>query len=375
MGMVRSTLRQAFLLVVALVLLADLPAAATAADATRYELPAATHAGGIAVAADGTAWFVPVRGNDWRGRSHSILGSVATDGTVSERRIPGFTSITEVATGPAGDLWAFGRHGRKPHVTFAIARLSSTGQVLRRYPLGRAHGGLLGMAVSADTVWLLREFWPSARGALEGVSISSGKAGSHDLPRGCHVYALALGPDGTPWFTQKCGSFSGDGSKSKTSLSHLGPDGTIARESIAAKDYPVALAIGPEGTVWFGAWAFYEASHIGRLSTSGDLNEFPLSNGSPYQLATGPEGRLWFADNPKGHGPSFVSMGVEGDLGEPICADPKCDLEPTGLTPAPDGSLWYGLITPNYNTGGGGSGILIDQEIHNQAGFVGHLVP
>jgi virginiamycin B lyase len=377
MGMVRSTFRQAILVVAALALLAGLPAAATAAGSTRYELPAATHAEGLAVAADGTAWFVPVRGNDWRGRSHSILGKVATDGTVSEQRIPGFTSVSDVAAGPEGDLWVSGVRGREHHQAFRVDRLSPAGKVLRSYAVGPARGERIAMAVSGEAVWFLHEHLVGSESLadIESVDISSGDVRGVRLPLGCRVYALAIAPDGTPWFTQKCGGFLGDGSKSKTSISHLGPEGEVVRQAIAAKDYPVGLAIGPEGTIWFGAWAYYEPSHIGRLTSSGDLAEYPIRSGSPSLLAVGPEGRLWFADNPRRHGPSFVSIGIDGDLGEPLCAEPKCDLEPTDLTQAPDGSLWYGLIRPNYNTGGGGSGIFIDQEIHNETGFVGHLVP
>src|ERR1700754_933252 len=108
MGMVRSTIRLVVGVFAALLVLAAVPTASGAAEPQAYELPAATHSSQPAVAADGTAWFVPSRGTRWTGGSHSVLGSVAPDGTVSERRVAGFTSIGQVATGPDGELWAGG---------------------------------------------------------------------------------------------------------------------------------------------------------------------------------------------------------------------------------------------------------------------------
>jgi streptogramin lyase len=375
MCMVRSAIRQAILVLTGLLLLVVPPATSAAAEPSSNELAAATHAASVAVTADGTAWFVPERGSEWRGRDHSILGSVAADGRVSERRVPGFASLDDVATSPEGDLWVSGLRGHGKDEVFKIGHLSPSGQVLRQYTVGPARGSRIGMAVSDDAIWFVRERLRrnDPLTTIESVNIASGEVHGVNLPLRCRAYALAIASDGTPWFTQKCGGFLGDGSKSKTSISHLGPAREVIRQPVAAKDYPVSLAIGPEGTVWFGAWAYYEESHIGRLASSGDLAEFPIPKGSPVSIAVGPEARLWFPTSRGGYARYLVSMGIDGDLSEPICADPTCDLEPSGLTQAPDGTLWYGLIRPNYNTGGGGSGIFIDQQIHNEAGFLGHL--
>lgn len=308
MCMVRSAIRRAILVLAGPLLLVVPPATSAAAEPSGDELAAATHAASVAVTADGTAWFVPERGSEWKGHGHSILGSVDADGTVSERPVPGFASLDDVATSPEGDLWVSGLRGHGKEKVFKIGHLSPTGQqVLRQYTVGSAQGSRIAMAVSDDAISFVRERLRrnGPLTTIESVNIASGEVHSVNLPLGCRAYALAIASDGTPWFTQKCGGFLGDGSKSKTSISHLGPAGEIIRRPIAAKDYPVSLA-GPEGTVWFGAWAYYEESHIGRLTSSGDLAEFPIPKGSPVSIAVGP-----------------------------------------------DGSLWYGLIRPNYNTGGG----------------------
>jgi streptogramin lyase len=372
---VRSILRHALLSVAALVLLA-LPPTAAAAESTSYELTAATHTHSPAITADGTAWFVPERGTKWEGRSRSILGSVAPDGVVSEREIPGFSTVNGVSVDPGGELWVSGYRGHNSfHKVFEIAHLSPTGELLRRYVVGRGQGHIWSMSASAGAVWLIRESSRPERWSesIERISIASGKVRSFPLPAKCNAFALDVAPDGTPWFTERCEGARGGGASSKASLSHIDAGGKVLHHPIAGTNHPITLAIGPEGTVWFGAWGYYRANRVGRLTTSGRLSEFPIPHGSPYSIAAGPEGRLWFGSFHGAHARYLDSIGVGGDLGVPICADPTCNLEPTGMTRAPDGSLWYGLIRPNYNTGGGGSGLYIEEEIHNEAGFLGHL--
>jgi streptogramin lyase len=181
------------------------------------------------------------------------------------------------------------------------------------------------------------------------------------------------------WFTEKCGSYISHGPSTSTeaSIGRIEPSGKIVRRAIVAADYPVALAIGPEGTVWFGALRRYNhPSQVGRLTKTGKLVEFPVPNALPYSIAVGPEGRLWFQSSFGGWVyRALNSIGLGGRLGKPICATPSCQLAPGGLTSAPDGSLWYGLTAPNLNTGGGGSGLYIGMEIANEAGSIAHLIP
>lgn len=350
-------------------------ATSAAAEPTSYELPDATHAGRLAITADGSAWFAARRGKAWEGHDHSILGSVAANGTFSERHVAGFSAISGVAVSPKDALWVSGFRGPNYlHKVFQIGRLSLAGELLRRYTVGRGHGTIRSVTASADAVWLIRQSSNPARSfeSIERVSIASGTVRNFVLRPHCFAYALDVAPDGTAWFTQKCGGFLGEGASSKTSISRIKPDGKVVRRPIAARDYPVSLTIGPDGTVWFGAWRYYEAGRIGRLTRSGKLAEFPIP--SPYSIAVGPEGRLWFHSSfHRGYARALNSIGSGGHLGVPICADPTCELEANNITRAPDGSLWYGLRRPNYNAGGGGSGLYIEEQIGNEAGFLGHL--
>jgi streptogramin lyase len=373
-----SIFKRAVSALLGLLLFAVLSATAVAAEPASYELADATHTGPLAITTGGTAWFVPSRGTEWEGHGHSMVGSLAPDGTVSEQEVAGFSTISDVAIGPGDALWVSGFRGRNyHHKLFEIGRLSTTGKLLRRYTVERGQGRIRSMAVAGDAVWLIRERWNHTRSfvSIERISIASGKIRRFPLGPKCHAYALDVASDGTPWFTEKCGGFLGEGASSKTSISRIEPDGEVVRRRIAARNYPVTLTIGPDGTVWFGAWRYYQASRIGRLTGSGELAEFRLSIGSPYSIAVGPEGRLWFPSSfHRGYARALDSIDFDGHMGVPICADPTCKLEPGNITRAPDGSLWYGLRAHNYNTGGGGSGIYIEEQIGNEAGFLGHQI-
>jgi streptogramin lyase len=156
-------------------------------------------------------------------------------------------------------------------------------------------------------------------------------------------------------------------------------DGRVVHRRLGTGERPTSLKVGPDGTVWFGllhryrggAYGYWKA---GRITAAGDLAEYRLPGSAYYPGAVGLEGRFWFQGWLHGS-PALDSIGVDGQLGKPACADPSCSLEPTAIAAAPDGSLWYGLRGQNLNTGGGGSGIAIEEAIGNQAGSVAHYVP
>jgi len=55
---------------------------------------------------------------------------------------------------------------------------------------------------------------------------------------------------------------------------------------------PNGIAKGPDGNLWFTVWF---TGQIGRITTSGVVTEFPLSNTSAV-IAAGPDGNMWFTE-------------------------------------------------------------------------------
>jgi streptogramin lyase len=62
---------------------------------------------------------------------------------------------------------------------------------------------------------------------------------------------------------------------------------------------PEGIAAGPDGSLWF---AELGSDRIGRISTSGQLTEYPLPTPAarPFQVTAGPDGNVWFTENGSG---------------------------------------------------------------------------
>jgi poly(3-hydroxybutyrate) depolymerase/streptogramin lyase len=58
---------------------------------------------------------------------------------------------------------------------------------------------------------------------------------------------------------------------------------------------PFDVAVGPDGSAWFTEFA---ADKIGRISRSGAITQFkvPTANSGPYQITEGPDGAMWFTE-------------------------------------------------------------------------------
>jgi streptogramin lyase len=361
-------------------------ATAGAAEPTVYELPDATHARSLAAAEDGTVWFVPTRGSEGEGAGGSIIGALAPDGTVTEHEVAGFGEIDGLTLGPTGKIWVSGADENAAGETLLeIGRLSASSELTQRFTIGRAQGGwdsLRQLTVADGAVWFVRDRL-TRRDTIGRLSIADGAVRRFVSRPRCHVAALAAGAAGALWFTEGCwvdrGGFEG-WTPGNSSIARISPGGKIARYPLhGSRDTPISLAIEPTETVWFGVTyrkpSGYSAEKVGRLTKDGALAEFPTPDALPYSIAIGPERRLWFQSSFGGWNyRALGSIGPAGKIAKPICADPTCQLKPTGLTAAPDHSLFYGLAQPNLNTGGGGSGLGIDMEIANEAGFIAHLV-
>lgn len=372
----RSGLLQRACLSLLAIFAAAAPTAA-AAEPTVHQLSRATHARSLAATADGTVWFVPERGSEWGSQNFSIVGSVAPDGSVTEREVAGFGTVAHLALGPAGEVWVAGYgsdggYGKQPIV---IGRLSSSATLAEAYTVGRK-GWIKSLAIVDDAIWFVHD---RAEGpeTIERIPIGGGSARTISLRPRCDATALAVGGGGRLWFAEACRRYrKGEGSgPGRGSINKIAPGGKIVRHPLPGpRDYPVSLTIGADGAVWFGV--SLPAPAVGRITRAGSMATHSILDGRPYSIAVGPEGRLWFQSSFGGWNfRALNSIDVRGRPGEPICADPTCSLEPTGLVAGPDGSLWYALARPNLNTGGGGSGLYNGNLIANEAGLLGNLVP
>jgi virginiamycin B lyase len=140
------------------------------------------------------------------------------------------------------------------------------------------------------------------------------------LPKGSTgPFIIAQGPDGALWFTEiystQIGRITTSGGITEFNVSNLRPWG---------------IASGPDGALWFT----YEDGAVGRISTDGQLTEYrvPGSLHLLYSITAGSDGALWFS-----MGTGIGRITVSGQ----ITQFPQAPSY-LGITSGPDGALWYG---------------------------------
>ncbi len=107
---------------------------------------------------------------------------------------------------------------------------------------------------------------------------------------GAYALDITKGPDGNLWFTQASQSAPG-------AIGRITPSGAITLFSLASSVTPLSITAGPDGALWFtmieGA---AETGKIGRITTSGELSYFRPPDHSllPKDITTGPDNALWF---------------------------------------------------------------------------------
>jgi len=351
-------------LVVVLLLLVPV-ARASAAEPMLYELPISTHAYRLAPAPDGSIWFA---GGHGPLNEKPFVGHWSPAGGLSETPLSFNRLLGAPAVGPQGEVWFPGN---------TIGMVSATGELVNRKVPIRA--GVWSAAILGGDVWFssARRAGHSSRGYIGRLAADGeGPLTQYPLALRCRVPALTAGTDAI-WFVEVCGrDFKEDGYRA--SIGRIDATGKITRHRLGSRLRPSSIALGPDGSVWFGGGrGQLGRATVGRLTPAGEIVEFDSPGMWPRELlVVGPEGRAW---SPSSTGSWLVdsmnSIGPAGDLGKPTCLDPGCTLEPTGLATAPDGTIWFSAGRAINPGGGGGSAIGEAQRIAAEAGFIGHLSP
>jgi len=147
-----------------------------------------------------------------------------------------------------------------------------TGRRRRRWLIAAA---VVAMAGAALLAWRFGPWWRA--GFVE-----------HPMPSASDIpTAVAVGPDGTVWFTIEFSDAIGILRNGK--IEKL-PKGKLNVE-------PMGLAVAADGAAWY---TDSPARSISRITADGSITSFPLTS-NPIaklnRLALGPDGAVWFADS------------------------------------------------------------------------------
>ncbi len=326
-------LRSAVPLTVAV--LAALLAALAAASATAaplgeiHSFPLAPGAAAQAIVAgpEGDMWFTEPEA--------AAIGRITPAGTITEFK--GLKGAPDgIALGPEGNLW-FADVG--PHM--AIGRITPAGEItefsegLNYHPYSIARG-------AEGDLWFTT---PSTIGRITPAGqITEYKKGVFETPG-----AITAGGDGNLWFTVE---------GTEPAIGRVTPAGEVSEYPIAHKWLePNAITEAADGSVAFttasgdNEGGVYEAV-VGLVTPAGKIYLSPAErlDAIPAGIATGPDGQLWFAGEGVEPGKSSTIGRVSGELkpeefpneeAHYFTAGLAPELEPEGIAPGPDASMWF----------------------------------
>jgi streptogramin lyase len=202
---------------------------------------------------------------------------------------------------------------------------------------------------------------PITRGSDGGIWFSSGWCGTvgrlstsgtvseYNLPEGPQknaIFDMTTGPDGAIWFTEESAYSSPSGAGS---IGRISSTGAIQEYLLPnGNDEPSGIVTGPDGALWFE-----DTFRIGRITPTGQVSEYPLPSlsttiGGPSGMAVGADGALWFSAS----GSRIGRITTAGDIS--FFPLPAGAGDPLDLATGPDGAIWFteasaniGRITPD----------------------------
>lgn len=227
--------------------------------------------------------------------------SLPTEAATSARQTPLPAKLARSVTPPAG----------RPE-TMVVAKPAQPSTSRRLVLAGLA--GLVIVALASGIVWFTTH-QASPVGSITEFPLPT----PNSQPQG-----ITAGPDGNLWFTDA----------GTNQIGRITTGGTITEFSIpTANSTPLGIAAGPDGNLWFtesGA-----GNHIGRISPSGMITEFPVNDLS-WEITSGPDGNLWFTDYTGRH---IGRISPSGSITEFIV--PTANSITQGIAAGPDGNLWF----------------------------------
>ena len=154
------------------------------------------------------------------------------------------------------------------------------------------------------------------------------------VPGGDAGHPIASGPDGNLWF------FGSDGG---LYAARMTTSGQAQRFAMPAGSMPRAIAAGPDGNLWYAG-----DGRIGRLTTGGQVTEFPVNGLRATGIAAGPDGALWAPA-----GSVVARITPQGA----VSLHPLPTAESHGIAVGGDGALWIAggqslaRVTPDGRAG------------------------
>ncbi|MBS2939820.1 hypothetical protein KDN32_18930 [Nocardioides sp. J2M5] len=315
------TARTAALVLLASPLLVLTTTSPAQAAVTVYPVPTSSAGlGRITTAPDGTMWFVEEDTNK--------IGRITPGGQITEYGLGAQTTddsrVMDLDVAPDGKVWVVYDSGWKA-ASIDPTTGNATGYGLGAYPYGGA------VRVGPDgAAWITMNYDESGI-----VRIVPGQPYSWTANAPECEDVLGEAADGTMW----CQGGGLD------TVVKVGPDANSGTTYPLPSDatYPNALAAGPVGSIWFTRsssgtiFTSPSSGSVGYLDAASGATQIwkTGSRTAPQDLVKGPDGQMWFTNAGAAPGIGHISAGGVGAIAS------VGNYEPTSLTFAADGAIWF----------------------------------
>jgi streptogramin lyase len=295
---------------------------------------------GIAVGPDGALWFGGVPGE---------VGRITTAGVVTELPVGSGTTPDAITSGPDGALWFTGSSDQVGRITTAgvVTEFATKGA----FPIGPA----IPTEPQAIVVGPDGALWMTDETGTIGRMTTSGAFTRFALPGNfSQVTGVVAGPDGNLWFTEQEDGQTGGQQPAIGEMTPAGvaklyplPQGTTLDPNRGVAANPGSITTGPDGATWFT-----ENDAIGRITTDGTIEQFPLATpgATPEDITAGPDGSVWFGqpDSSDGNSWSICRITTSGAIN--VYPIPNA-ANIWGITGGPGGKVWFteNTYTPSGN--------------------------
>lgn len=191
---------------------------------------------------------------------------------------------------------------------------------------------------------------------LLGAPAAGAATTEYSLPPGDGAAApsgVAAGPDGAVWFTEREGG----------AIGRITTSGSVQEFPLPDPDprakQPTDIVRGPDNALWF---TLAGVDRIGRITTAGVVTEYGglVPGAEPSDLAVGPDGNIWFTEAGYNRGNHIGRIDPATGAVTEFCIRPpspsRCSgpehtadagLWPRGITRGPDGRMWFALQNPD----------------------------
>jgi virginiamycin B lyase len=329
-------------------------ASASAGGVTEFPIPSMKVAAQQIVAGpEGDLWFTEQSTGSEVGKigrmtpEGAVIQQIEVPDTDSEKlpaskELPGYSEPLAIARGPGGSIWFTdnGENSEEERFVWRITLSKGTPE-LKAFPIKTKHASLASIVEGPDgNMWFTEEYTPE--GGKIGQMTPEGKVmaefkipatealpSSTTEPVESFPGGLAQGPGGL-WFTDD-----GSNSENQNFIGRITTSGKINEFPIPiAESQPVAIAAGSNGDMWFTEGK----KMIGQITPTGEIKEFPVS-GTSYSaeaIAPGPDGNMWFTDATTN---AIGRITPTGEVKEfPI---PTVESNPGAIAAGLEGNMWF----------------------------------